>query len=51
LVVFDHEPAVPWGRVVLTESGKFEFQPMPETSLLAARSKAPNSKALNLAQI
>jgi glyoxylase-like metal-dependent hydrolase (beta-lactamase superfamily II) len=30
LVVFDHEPGNPWGRVV-TESGKFKFMPLSET--------------------
>jgi glyoxylase-like metal-dependent hydrolase (beta-lactamase superfamily II) len=33
LVVFDHEPAVPWGRVVVGDKGKFEFSPLSRESL------------------
>jgi glyoxylase-like metal-dependent hydrolase (beta-lactamase superfamily II) len=37
LVVFDHEPGVPWGHVQLKD-GKFEFVPLPEDSLKRASS-------------
>ncbi len=33
LVVFDHEPGVPWGRVSLGARDKFEFTPLPQESL------------------
>lgn len=33
LVVFDHEPGVPWGRVKKTGDGKFEFVPLSEETL------------------
>ena len=32
LIVFDHEPGVPWGYVT-GENGKFEFEPLPEETL------------------
>lgn len=32
LVIFDHEPGVPWGRVKL-KGEKFEFEALPENSL------------------
>jgi len=35
LVVFDHEPGIPWGRVKV-ESGKFVFEALPEDSLAFA---------------
>jgi len=34
LVVFDHEAGVPWGHITATEKGKFDFNPLPENSLL-----------------
>ncbi len=33
LVVFDHEPGVPWGKVTLGANGKFEFAALPQESL------------------
>lgn len=33
LVVFDHEPGVPWGQVSRAADGKFVFNPLPESSL------------------
>lgn len=33
LVVFDHEPGVPWGYVRTNEKGRFEFEPLPAESL------------------
>ncbi len=33
LVIFDHEPGVPWGRVKSSAAGKFEFEPLPAASL------------------
>ncbi|MBZ0189139.1 MAG: MBL fold metallo-hydrolase [Candidatus Obscuribacterales bacterium] len=33
LVVFDHEPGVPWGHVVLNEKGRFDFEPLLENTL------------------
>jgi glyoxylase-like metal-dependent hydrolase (beta-lactamase superfamily II) len=33
LVVFDHEPGVPWGRVSVGAKGKFEFVPLSAESL------------------
>ncbi len=33
LVVFDHEPAVPWGKVEVDGTGKFRFLPLPESTL------------------
>lgn len=39
LVVFDHEPGVPWGHVRLN-GNKFEFEPLPEDTL---RSRAVTS--------
>ncbi|MBY0358145.1 MAG: MBL fold metallo-hydrolase [Candidatus Obscuribacterales bacterium] len=35
LVVFDHEPGVPWGHVIQTAEGKFDWQPLTEESLVA----------------
>lgn len=34
LVVFDHEPGVPWGHV-RTEGSKFRFEPLPAETLLS----------------
>lgn len=42
LVVFDHEPGIPWGRVKV-ESGKFVFEALSEDSLTFA---SGNGKAL-----
>jgi glyoxylase-like metal-dependent hydrolase (beta-lactamase superfamily II) len=33
LVVFDHEPAVPWGMVEVDSDGKFNFLPLPARTL------------------
>jgi glyoxylase-like metal-dependent hydrolase (beta-lactamase superfamily II) len=33
LVVFDHELGVPWGHVVLDQSGKFSFESLPTETL------------------
>jgi hypothetical protein len=33
LVVFDHEPDVPWGHVKTTSEGKFDFIPLSSDSL------------------
>lgn len=33
LVVFDHEPAVPWGHVELTDEGRFSFVPLENEPL------------------
>lgn len=33
LVVFDHEPGVPWGRVSRNDKGRFEFSPLAEETL------------------
>lgn len=38
LVVFDHEPGVPWGAVSVNEKGKFEFNSLSEDSLKTERS-------------
>ena len=35
LVVFDHEPGIPWGRVTVGEKGKFEFVALSEQSLIS----------------
>jgi glyoxylase-like metal-dependent hydrolase (beta-lactamase superfamily II) len=39
LVVFDHEPGVPWGHIRLDEAGKFSFEPLPEESLKPTRTE------------
>lgn len=36
LVVFDHEPGIPWGKVSLSGAGKFDFKALPEESLTFA---------------
>jgi len=33
LVVFDHEPGVPWGRLSINEKKRFEFQALSEDTL------------------
>lgn len=33
LVIFDHEPGIPWGKVKVSEAGRFEFEPLLEESL------------------
>jgi glyoxylase-like metal-dependent hydrolase (beta-lactamase superfamily II) len=33
LVVFDHEPGIPWGRVSVSDKGKFEFVALSKDSL------------------
>lgn len=33
LVVFDHEPGVPWGRIKIAGDGKFEFVPLDSSTL------------------
>lgn len=33
LVVFDHEPGIPWGRVKVIGDGKFEFVPLDASTL------------------
>jgi hypothetical protein len=39
LVVFDHEPGVPWGHIKSDAAGKFAFEPLPETTLKPTRSE------------
>lgn len=39
LVIFDHEPGVPWGHVKLVDETKFVFEPLPEDSLAFRPSK------------
>jgi len=34
LVVFDHEPGVPWGYLKQTDDGKFGFEPLEEETLI-----------------
>lgn len=33
LVIFDHEPGIPWGKVKVSAAGRFEFEPLLEDSL------------------
>ncbi len=33
LVVFDHEPGVPWGRILINEKKRFEFQALGQETL------------------
>jgi glyoxylase-like metal-dependent hydrolase (beta-lactamase superfamily II) len=40
LVVFDHEPGVPWGHIRQTTDGKFEFQALPEETLAYSRHRS-----------
>ncbi|HMO23741.1 MAG TPA: hypothetical protein PKC98_22485, partial [Candidatus Melainabacteria bacterium] len=37
LVVFDHEPGVPWGHVLLNEKNKFRFEPLAAETLESCR--------------
>jgi glyoxylase-like metal-dependent hydrolase (beta-lactamase superfamily II) len=39
LVVFDHEPGVPWGHITLDESKKYVFEPLAEESLRPTRTE------------
>lgn len=43
LIVFDHEPAVPWGHVKVNEK-KFEFVPLAEETLNFGREFAASSR-------
>ncbi len=43
LVVFDHEPGVPWGHVEIDASGKFRFNPLAESTLDHGTRVAPVS--------
>jgi glyoxylase-like metal-dependent hydrolase (beta-lactamase superfamily II) len=39
LVVFDHEPGIPWGHVRVGEKGRFDFVPLAEDSLIFSSGK------------
>lgn len=39
LVVFDHEPQVPWGQVKLSQENKFEFEALGEETLNLGRAR------------
>lgn len=37
LVVFDHEPGIPWGHVSINEKKKFQFEPLAAETLQSCR--------------
>jgi len=39
LVVFDHEPGIPWGKVSLSDKGRFDFATLDASSLEFASGK------------
>lgn len=47
LVVFDHEPGIPWGKVIVNQKNKFEFVSLPEESLQYGSKISMNSFSLS----